>query len=100
MNYIVQCRYEYVSSCGDAKWTSWFAVSAKTYSEEEIDNVIVEYKKTTADVDRRTHLKHEYRKCDADLYENELKRMHAESEKSKEITAALKNRKNERNSLF
>lgn len=96
MNYIVQCRYEYVSGCGDAKWTSWFAVSAKTYSEEEIDDVLKEHNKATIELDRRTHLKHEYRKYDADLYENELKRMHAESEKSKEIAAALKKEQKKR----
>ena len=96
MNYIVQCRYEYVSSYGDAKWTSWFAVSAKTYSGEEIDNVLEEHNKATIELDRRTHLKHEYRKYDADLYENELKRMHAESEKSKEIIAALKKEQKKR----
>lgn len=96
MKYVIQCRYEYVISYGNVKWTSWFAVSAKTYSEEEIDDVIAEYKKATTDIDRRTHLKHEYRKYDADLYENELKRMHAEAEKNKEISAALKKEKKKR----
>jgi nitrogen-specific signal transduction histidine kinase len=96
MNYVIQCRYEYVISYGNIKWTSWFAVSAKTYSEEEADNVIAEYKKATTEVDRRTHLKHEYRKYNAALYENEIKRKYAEAEKNKEITAALKKEQKKR----
>lgn len=93
MEYVVQCRYEFRAAANEVKWTSWFAVSAKKYSEAEIDDVIAELNKATADMDRRTHLKHEYRKYDAAVYEDDIREKYADAEKNKEINIALKKKK-------
>ena len=86
--YIIQCRYEWKSNNG-VVWTDWFAYDTTTYSEDAIETALKTERNKSKVVDKATKLKHEFRKYDAETYENDYKELLIDVEKAKEDFAKI-----------
>lgn len=86
--YIIQCRYEWKSNNG-VVWTDWFAYDTTAYSEDEIETALKTERDKSKVVDKATKLKHEFRKYDAETYENDYKELLIDVEKAKEDFAKI-----------
>ena len=86
--YIIQCRYERKSNNG-VVWTDWFAYDTTAYSEDEIETALKTERDKSKVVDKATKLKHEFRKYDAETYENDYKELLIDVEKAKEDFAKI-----------
>ena len=86
--YIIQCRYEWKSNNG-VVWTDWFAYDTTTYSEDAIETALKTERNKSNVVDKATKLKHEFRKYDAETYENDYKELLIDVEKAKEDFAKI-----------
>ena len=58
--YIVMTRYEYWGENG-IQFTDWFRGNINEMTKSEAEEYIKETKKSFGDIDRKTHLKHEYK---------------------------------------
>ena len=86
--YIIQCRYEWKSNNG-VVWTNWFAYDTTTYSEDAIETALKTERNKSKVVDKATKLKHEFRKYDAETYEDDYKELLIDVEKAKEDFAKI-----------
>ena len=86
--YIIQCRYEWKSNNG-VVWTDWFAYDTTAYSEDAIETALKTERNKSKVVDKATKLKHEFRKYDAETYENDYKELLIDVEKAKEDFAKI-----------
>ena len=86
--YIIQCRYEWKTNNG-VVWTDWFAYDTTAYSEDEIETALKTERDKSKVVDKATKLKHEFRKYDAETYENDYKELLIDVEKAKEDFAKI-----------
>lgn len=59
-NFIIESRYEYWTNQGK-EFSNWFVLDSGKYSEKDGNEKIQNIKKTFADIDKKTKLKHEYR---------------------------------------
>ena len=60
MKYIVETRYEYVSSAGRT-FTKWFVLSSDERTEADAKKYIKQISKDYANIDKITKCRHEYR---------------------------------------
>lgn len=86
--YIIQCRYEWKSNNG-VVWTDWFAYDTTAYSEDAIETALKTERDKSKVVDKATKLKHEFRKYDAETYEDDYKELLIDVEKAKEDFAKI-----------
>lgn len=86
--YIIQCRYEWKSNRG-VVWTDWFVYDTKRYGEDAIETALKTERDKSKTVDKVTKLKHEFRKYDADTYDNDYKELLIDVEKAKEDFAKI-----------
>lgn len=69
--YVVKTRYEY-RGVKDIEWTKWFALTTKYMTKSEAEEYIKNTKKLYNDIDKRTHLKHDYMAVPVSEYEKEI----------------------------
>lgn len=79
-NFIIESRYEYWTNQGK-EFSNWFVLDSGKYSEKDGNEKIQNIKKTFADIDKKTKLKHEYRLSDYETYENSQKELNKEVKK-------------------
>ena len=68
--YIIKCRYEYFAD-GGKKFTDWFIWDSTPNTEEECNEKIKYAKSAFEYIDKKTHLKHEYKLVPNEEYEKE-----------------------------
>ena len=91
--YPFHCRYERKSNNG-VVWTDWFAYDTTAYSEDEIETALKTERDKSKVVDKATKLKHEFRKYDAETYENDYKELLIDVEKANDFAGIVARRKN------
>lgn len=69
--YIVKTRYEYRGPNG-IEWTKWFVLNAEYMNKADAEAYIKATKKLYNDIDKRTHLNHEYATVPVAEYEKEI----------------------------
>ena len=72
--YIVKSRYQYYGSNG-VDWTSWFVLNSEYRNKQGTEDYIKEIKHLYNDIDKRTHLKHDYMIVPVEDFENEIKEL-------------------------
>lgn len=72
--YIVETRYEYLSSAGKT-FTKWFVLSSDERTEAEAKEFIKQISKDYAHVDKITKCKHEYRIRTVEELQQEMKEL-------------------------
>lgn len=80
--YIVICRYEYVSS-GGKEFTKWFVEDSTPRELDDTKQKIKKLKGDCKDIDTKTKLKHEY---DVKLYSEYLKELEEIKNRASEAT--------------
>ena len=68
--YIIKTRYEYRGPDG-IDWTNWFVFTRESFTKKDADELIKATKKQYADIDKKTHLKHEYMIVPVEEFEKE-----------------------------
>ena len=90
--FVVECRYQHRSREG-VVWGKWFVCDNKHFPEADIKNVLKQYKESSANTDKVTKLKHEYRELDADVYEQQYLEFLKRVEEAKKDFATIKKMK-------
>lgn len=72
--YIIMSRYEAIRKNG-VEWTDWFVVDYTSYSSQGVDQQIEELKKNFEYIDKKTKLKHEYKKVLKSKYVEERQKL-------------------------
>lgn len=72
--YIVETRYEYLSSQGKI-FTTWFVLSSDERTEAEAEEYINQVSKDYAHIDKLTKCKHEYRIKTVEEVQQEMKEL-------------------------
>ena len=69
--YVVKTRYEYRGDEG-IEWTKWFTLTTEYMTKSDAEEYIKNTKKLYNDIDKRTHLKHDYMAVPVFEYEKEI----------------------------
>lgn len=69
-SFVIECRYQFRAHEG-VVWTDWFVSDSHHIPEDKIKAALKAAKESSANTDKVTKLKHEYREKDADEYERE-----------------------------
>lgn len=69
--YVVKTRYEYRGDEG-IEWTKWFVLTTEYMTKSVAEEYIKNIKKLYNDVDKHTHLKHDYITVPVSEYEKEI----------------------------
>lgn len=92
MNYVIRCRYQYISSCGIV-WTDWYVWDCNYNTEDEANEKLKEARQNTIITDKKTKLKHEYEKYPVEKYEADVKKFKEDLEAAKADFATIKKMK-------
>ena len=79
--YIAECRYEWLSSEGKI-WSEWFPMASVEFDDVDMKQTLKDLAKSTADIDRKTKMKHEYRamlSADYEKYLSDIKKKAVEA---------------------
>ena len=90
--FVIECRYQFRYRDG-VKWTNWFVSDTKHIPEDQLKNAIKLLKEASANTDKVTKLKHEYREKDAEEYEKEYEEFLKRVNEAKEDFAKIKKMK-------
>ena len=89
MNYIIETRYQYLNAQAEPVWTKWFPSDINHYEETAGNDRIKQMKEDVKELDKKTHLKHEYKLLSVEEYEQWLKELREKTERNRAELAKL-----------